>query len=92
MPPKFYKTTAWRNKRLKILKRDNYECQECKREGGFSKGNIVHHIKHLENRPDLALESNNLVTVCEACHNKLHPEKLIKPEVIKKASITPERW
>lgn len=30
---KFYQSRAWRTLRLKALKRDNYECQECKRQG-----------------------------------------------------------
>ena len=30
---KFYQSRAWRALRLKALKRDNYECQECKRQG-----------------------------------------------------------
>lgn len=92
IPDNFYHTTAWRNKRKEILKRDNYECQLCKEDGGYSKGNVVHHIEHLEDRPDLALDSSNLMTVCEACHNKLHPEKLKVYEVDKREYIAPERW
>lgn len=88
----FYHTTAWRKKRKQILQRDNHECQMCKGEGGYSKGNVVHHIEHLEDRPDLALEDNNLMTVCEACHNKLHPERWDVGRVAKRKEITPERW
>jgi len=35
----------------------------------------VHHIKHLEDFPDLAYEDDNLVSLCHACHNARHPEK-----------------
>ena len=89
---KFYKSTIWEKKRLEILQRDNFECQICKEEGGFAPATTVHHILHLENRPDLALEDDNLMTVCEACHNILHPERLWTPEASKRRQITPERW
>ena len=92
VPDNFYKTGVWVRKRTEILERDNHECQRCKDAGGYSKGNVVHHIKHLEDRPDLALEDDNLMTVCEACHNALHPERMRTPEASKRRQITPERW
>ncbi|WP_369126193.1 HNH endonuclease [Kurthia massiliensis] len=33
---------------------------------------IVHHIKEVKDRPDLALSITNLQTVCRNCHNKIH--------------------
>ena len=36
---------------------------------------VVHHIKHVDEFPELAYEDNNLVSLCQACHNKAHPEK-----------------
>jgi 5-methylcytosine-specific restriction endonuclease McrA len=90
---KFYKSTVWKHKRKEILKRDNYECQKCKNKGRFSKAKIVHHIKHLREYPELALDDENLLSVCGACHNILHPEKNFKAnQVNKKEPITPERW
>jgi 5-methylcytosine-specific restriction protein A len=89
---KFYKSTIWEKKRLEILQRDNFECQICKEEGGFAPATTVHHILHLENRPDLALDDDNLLSVCAACHNREHPEKLRTPEASKRRQITPERW
>ena len=62
---KFYKSSTWEKKRLEILERDNYECQVCKEEGGFAPATTVHHILHLENRPDLALDDDNLL--CLRC-------------------------
>ena len=38
-------------------------------------GGGVHHIKHVDEFPELAYEDNNLVSLCQACHNKAHPEK-----------------
>ena len=90
---KFYKSTIWRHKRKTILKRDNFECQRCKEKGMFALAEVVHHIKHLREYPELALDDENLLSVCGACHNILHPEKNFKAnQVNKKEPITPERW
>lgn len=62
-------TKSWREKRLTILKRDNYKCTVCE-----SKHNLqVHHSyyfsKYLQpwKYPD-----NSLLTLCERCHNEYH--------------------
>ena len=88
---KFYKSREWLAKRADIFKRDNYECQHCKREGKFSPADCVHHIKHLREFPMLALTDSNLVALCNPCHNKEHPEKLARWEP-KPGFINPERW
>lgn len=71
----FYNSPQWRRKRELILRRDGYRCQECKRYGRITPAVTVHHIHHLEDRPDLALVSSNLVSLCRQCHNAKHPEK-----------------
>lgn len=71
----FYHSRAWTIKRRAILRRDGYLCQECKRYGKRREAVTVHHIKHLDEHPELALEDSNLVSLCNACHNKMHPEK-----------------
>ena len=38
----------------------------------------VHHIKHYDEYPELALNNDNLISLCEACHNNMHPEKAKK--------------
>ena len=87
----FYRSTIWRVKRKEILKRDNNECQKCKSNGRYSKADCVHHIKHLKDRPDLALVDSNLISVCDICHNILHPEKLHNNDV-KIREISKEKW
>lgn len=72
---KFYKNPKWISKREKILKRDDYLCQNCKRFGRKVSAKIVHHIKHLDEYPELALTNSNLISLCKKCHNKAHPEK-----------------
>lgn len=71
----FYHSSKWIRKRSHILRRDKYMCQECRKYGKMTPATYVHHIEHLEDRPDLALVDSNLESVCLACHNKLHPEK-----------------
>lgn len=71
----FYHSSKWLHKRDMILRRDGYRCQECKRYGRITQAVTVHHIQHLEDRPDLALVSGNLISLCRACHAKAHPEK-----------------
>lgn len=33
---------------------------------------IAHHIKELEDYPELALDIDNISLICVHCHNKLH--------------------
>lgn len=84
---KFYDGGDWKHIRAEVKKRDNNECQECKRNGLVRIDNanelnkdgtrkkiqlVVHHIKELEDHPDLALDIDNLETLCVDCHNRIH--------------------
>lgn len=71
----FYITTRWKRKRAAILRRDKYLCQDCKRYGRTTEAKEVHHIKHLEDHPELAYDDDNLISLCKSCHNARHPEK-----------------
>lgn len=71
----FYKCKAWRDKRQYVLKRDKYMCLECRKYGKHTEARIVHHIKEVDEYPELKLKNSNLVSLCYACHNKQHPEK-----------------
>ena len=84
----FYRTYAWKKKRLQILARDKHACQECRKQGRYSKAEIVHHIKHLQDEPGLALTDDNLESVCKGCHEKLHPERNRE----KRSFVNAERW
>ena len=70
-----YKSTRWKKKRAAILVRDRYLCQECKKYGRRRDADTVHHIEHVEDKPELAYVDSNLESLCQACHNKKHPEK-----------------
>lgn len=83
---KFYDSKEWRMLSAYVKQRDNYECQECKRNGFVSIDTneysnsakrkkialVVDHIKELEHYPELALDPDNLETLCVRCHNIKH--------------------
>ena len=92
----FYTWSDWLRVRGDVLKLDNYECQRCKARGRYSKAIIVHHIKHLKDRPDLALsiydgKERQLISLCRACHEAEHPERGLTPRQGHK-HVTDERW
>lgn len=95
----FYTWRKWRKEREHVLRQDKHECQHCKRAGRYTKATMVHHIKHLRTHPQYALMmwvqvdgtwQRQLISLCEACHEREHPERLRKYE--RKEPLTPERW
>ncbi len=95
----FYKSKDWEAIRLEVLDRDNYECQECKRQGRVytdhhdpekHKRLDVDHIKEIETHPELAMELDNLEVLCVRCHNKKHNRFMFKRKKNKWADD--ERW
>ena len=68
----FYRSSAWLKTREAVLARDNHLCQKCLRKGIVTTTNTVHHITPLEDAPELALDMDNLESICPACHNVDH--------------------
>jgi hypothetical protein len=54
----------WRDKRIEVLERDEYRCQQC----GSQENLDVHHRKARKDGGDDSLE--NLQTLCEHCHSQ----------------------
>lgn len=77
----FYHTEAWKKARAAALERDMGMCCDCmdKFRAGHGRkprrATMVHHLHPIDERPDLALSLANLRSLCDACHNKRHPEK-----------------
>lgn len=95
-PIRFYGSKEWKELSDSIRKMDHNQCVLC---GSAKRPLIVHHVKHLKDRPDLALclrdpdtGERQLVTVCKRCHERLHPEALERQEWKKKEEIAAERW
>lgn len=60
------------NVREYVLYRDKHICQCCK---GKSKDPVLN-VHHIESRKTGGNAPNNLITLCETCHNKLHKGEL----------------
>lgn len=102
----FYNSSAWKHKRMEILERDRYECQDCKgrlkqaaergeqlsgRDRLIRRAEEVHHVRELKEHPELALDNDNLISLCTQCHNirhGRHPQRFIK----RKKRLTEEKW
>ncbi|MGE6894466.1 HNH endonuclease [Priestia flexa] len=103
---RFYNSGDWKRMREYIKKRDGYECQECKRQGKVSVDTyeysqrakrkkiklVVDHIKELEECPDLALDDENLETLCVTCHNIKHGRYFRRFEWKRNKWEDDERW
>lgn len=71
----FYHWPAWRRLRKLALQRDHGLCRlrlgpDCTRYA-----TEVHHIKPVEDYPELALDLDNLISVCHSCHEKTKRRK-----------------
>jgi 5-methylcytosine-specific restriction protein A len=64
----FYNSAAWR-KLSRLHKLEHPLCAECERQGRVTIAQQVHHVKDLETHPELALEWDNLESLCRSCHN-----------------------
>jgi len=98
----FYNSKEWKQLRAEVMERDNYECQECKRQGKVFLDTyeyserakrkkiklVVDHIKELEDHPELALDKDNLETKCVLCHNIKHDRAF----ELKEPRWNDERW
>lgn len=59
----------YRRWRDAVFRRDRWTCQMC----GYKGHKIVaHHIIPVSERPDLAFDPSNGITLCRSCHKRLH--------------------
>lgn len=73
---KFYSSKAWQDCRNEYAKRRAYLCENCLRRGIYNPGEIVHHKIELDpiniEKPEIALNFNNLELLCRQCHAEVH--------------------
>ena len=66
-----YKDPRWQKKRLEIMQRDEFMCQEC---GETEQTLNVHHLIYYPNKAPWQYENDELKTLCEYCHISLHED------------------
>lgn len=68
------------NVREYVFHRDGHKCQCCK---GKSKDKILN-VHHIESRKTGGNAPNNLITLCETCHQAFHKGEIELPKTIKR--------
>ena len=94
-----YNSREWRELRIQKL-RANPLCEVCEREGIVTAAHAVHHRHPIEDSTSKAemrkwaFAWDNLVSVCDACHAKIHKEQRSRTkEAVKvRAEQRHERW
>jgi 5-methylcytosine-specific restriction endonuclease McrA len=64
----YLQSDAWKELRAKVLKRASHICEGC----GTAEAMQVHHLRYAHIGHEFLWE---LVAVCLACHERVHPEK-----------------
>lgn len=64
----------WKFKRLSVLLRDKFECNDCKIR---KVNNHVHHTYYLQNKLPWDIKDEALETLCHKCHSERHQKSTI---------------
>jgi hypothetical protein len=62
------KDPRWQRRRLEVMERDQFTCQEC---GSATKTLTVHHRHYVYGCEPWEYEDDVLVTLCEGCHDEI---------------------
>lgn len=68
----FYHSRQWKSTVEKVKARANGLDEYALSKGYLEKGNTVHHIYTIDERPDLKLSTDNLIYVSAKTHNQIH--------------------
>ncbi len=95
-----YESKEFRRLRKVVIAMDKGECVICKSKGKYTKGIICHHVNHVKQHPDKALDiyyddngvqKRNIILVCRSCHESVcHPERMREIKVNQLAIDIPE--
>jgi 5-methylcytosine-specific restriction protein A len=67
----FYHTTRWlRTRRIKLAMVPY--CERCMQDDRLTPATVVHHLQELADHPELAVDLDNLQSLCASCHSKWH--------------------
>ena len=67
-----YKGKRWEKCRARALRAAGYLCQESLRYGIRREATIVHHVWPVEQFPEYAFASWNLLPLCAEAHDRMH--------------------
>jgi len=72
---KYYNSIPYKEWQKAVFKRDDYKCQICGDTKKEKKILHAHHIKSFAKYPELRLELDNGITLCNICHTKVHSKR-----------------
>lgn len=80
----------WKKKRNDIRDRDNHLCRWCLVNGRITYKDLsVHHITPLEEDYERRLDDDNLITLCDRCHEDAESGKISKVDLLRLAKESP---
>jgi 5-methylcytosine-specific restriction endonuclease McrA len=68
----FYNSPEWERIRQAVIARDHALCQDCLKEHRIKLYDTVHHIEPIKTNWNKRLNIDNLVCLCESCHQERH--------------------
>lgn len=72
----FYSSKAWQDCRNSYAAKRMHLCERCLARGIYRPGDIVHHVIEITpetiNKPEIALNHDNLRLLCRDCHAEVH--------------------
>lgn len=81
------RTNAWKNKSIEIRKRDRNLCRVCLDHGSINTKHLsVHHIIPINEDKGLYLDNDNLITLCDKCHEEAERGKIDRDYLIELAT------
>lgn len=71
---RFYQSRAWLQlKEIQLC--DQPYCEDHLAKGEHVAATHVHHVEEVKARPDLALDQDNLRSLCLSCHSRIHAQR-----------------
>ena len=67
----FYHSKEWQRVRQAALTRDKHLCKHCLRNNRITPADMVHHIIEIKRDWSRRLDLDNLISLCNSCHNKI---------------------
>lgn len=71
---KVYHTKQWDIAKRQVALRDNSLCRLCFSNRSWTASQLVHHIVEVEEDSTLVYSADNLISLCESCHQQVHAE------------------